>query len=80
MNNLKKILKDNGVKEVTLKIETGYPEQALINEINYNNYDLAVMGTQGRGWVEEIFIGSVTHAIVRKTKLPLLVVPDVLNI
>ncbi len=75
MNNLKKILKENGVKDVILKIEMGYPKQAIINEINHNNYDLAVMGTQGKGWVEELFIGSVTHAIVRKTKLPLLLVP-----
>jgi nucleotide-binding universal stress UspA family protein len=72
---LKQALTDRGVKEVAVKVETGHAKQAIINEINNNKYNLVVMGTQGRGWMEEVFIGGIAHAVVRKSNSSLLLVP-----
>jgi len=72
---LKQTLLGCGVKEVATKLETGHPKQALINEINNNKYGLVIMGTQGRGWIEEVFIGGIAHAVVRKSNSSLLLVP-----
>ena len=72
---LKQALLDRGIKEVTVKFETGHAKQAIINEINNNKYNLVVMGTQGRGWIEEVFIGGIAHAVIRKSNSSLLLVP-----
>ncbi|MDD2689550.1 MAG: universal stress protein [Candidatus Omnitrophica bacterium] len=72
---LKQTLIGKGIKEVTTKLETGHAKQAIINEINNNKYNLVVMGTQGRGWIEEVFIGGIAHAVVRKSNSSLLLVP-----
>ena len=71
----KQALIDRGIKEVTVKLETGHAKQAIINEINNNKYNLVVMGTQGRGWIEEVFIGGIAHAVIRKSNSSLLLVP-----
>ena len=75
LDALKQLLLDRGIKDVATKLETGHPKQAIINEINNNKYNLVVMGTQGRGWIEEVFIGGIAHAVVRKSNSSLLLVP-----
>jgi len=75
LDALKQLLLDRGIKDVTTKLETGHPKQAIINEINNNKYNLVVMGTQGRGWIEEVFIGGIAHAVVRNSNSSLLLVP-----
>jgi len=75
LNALKQSLLGCGVKEVNTKIETGHAKQALIREININKYNLIVMGTQGRGWIEEVFIGGIAHAVVRESNSSLLLAP-----
>jgi len=72
---LKQALLDRGIKEVTVKLETGHAKWAIINEINNNTYNLVVMGMQGRGWIEEVFIGGIAHAVVRQSNSSLLLVP-----
>ncbi len=39
-----------------------------------NNFDMIVIGARGRGFVKEIFLGSVSNYVVHKSKLPVLVV------
>jgi ACR3 family arsenite transporter len=75
LDALKQTLIERGVKNVAVKLETGHAKQAIINEMNNNKYNLVVMGTQGRGWIEELFIGGVAHAVVRKSNSSLLLVP-----
>jgi nucleotide-binding universal stress UspA family protein len=72
---LKQALVERGVGDVATKLETGHAKQAIINEINTNKYGLVVMGTQGRGWIEEVFIGGIAHAVMRKSNSSILLVP-----
>jgi len=39
-------------------------------------YDLVIMGTQGASGLEEVFLGSVTNAIIKRTPTPVLVIPS----
>jgi len=75
LNKLKETLLKAGARGVKVKIETGHAKQAIIDEINGGNYNLVVMGTQGRGWIEEVFIGDVAHAVIRKSNTSILLVP-----
>ncbi|MDD5691980.1 MAG: universal stress protein [Candidatus Omnitrophica bacterium] len=75
LDTLKQALLGCGVKDIESKLETGHAKQALIREINSNKYNLVVMGTQGRGWIEEVFIGGIAHAVVRSSNSSLLLVP-----
>ena len=75
LNKLKETLLKAGAKSVKIKIETGHAKPAIANEINGGNYNLVVMGTQGRGWIEEIFIGDIAHAVIRNSNTSLLLVP-----
>jgi nucleotide-binding universal stress UspA family protein len=34
-----------------------------------------VMGSQGRGFISEVFLGSVSHQVVRQAPVPVLLIP-----
>lgn len=75
LSEMKGMLLNYGAKEAEIKIEIGHPKQQIIREIDSLEYSLVVMGTQGRGWVDELLIGGVTHAVTRKSKSSLFLIP-----
>jgi nucleotide-binding universal stress UspA family protein len=46
----------------------------IINESEKNNIDLIVMGSQGASGLQEMFIGSNTEKVVRRSNVPVLVI------
>ena len=46
----------------------------IIAESEKNNIDLIVMGSQGASGLQEMFIGSNTEKVVRRSKVPVLVI------
>ncbi len=74
------------VKKIESKVETGViVDFSIVNDLvvssicskaNKDKYDLIVMGTQGESGLKGRFFGSNTAAILNKTKLPLLVIPE----
>ncbi len=46
----------------------------IIDESTKNNIDLIVMGSQGASGLQEMFIGSNTEKVVRRSKIPVLVI------
>ncbi len=46
----------------------------IIDESEKNNIDLIVMGSQGASGLQEMFIGSNTEKVVRRSRIPVLVV------
>ena len=51
-------------------VETGAPVDRIIEYAEKNRIDLIVMGTQGRGTVERMWIGSVTQGVLRRASCP----------
>ncbi len=41
---------------------------------NKKKYDLVVIGSHGRSGIKEMFLGSVSNAVIHKSKVPVLVV------
>jgi nucleotide-binding universal stress UspA family protein len=66
------------VKDVTA-VETclsyGNPIVEILNAVRETNPSLVVMGSQGRGFVSELFLGSISHNMVRHCHVPLLLIP-----
>ncbi len=46
----------------------------IIDESEKNNIDLIVMGSQGASGLQEMFIGSNTEKVVRRSNVPVLVI------
>lgn len=60
---------------IDINVEYGKPTQVILNFIQKNKVTLTVMGSQGRGFFEEIFIGSVSHQVARKANSNILIIP-----
>ncbi len=70
----KKLLLEKGAEHVETILRYGIPAEEVLAE-SRNNYSLIVLGSQGRGFFKEIFIGSVSHAIARLAPIPVLLIP-----
>ena len=56
--------------QVQLVVETGAPVGAILGYAKKHGIDLIVMGTQGRGTVERMWVGSVTQGVLRRALCP----------
>jgi len=64
-----------GVPVVHDCFDPGHPIPAILNILKLENISLIVMGTQGKGFIKEIFLGSVAHNISRLATCPVLLIP-----
>lgn len=71
---LKQQLISKGAQEVDIKISYGFPAKEILEEAK-NDYSLIVMGSQGRGFFNEVFIGSVSHNVSRHAGISTLLIP-----
>ena len=60
------------LNEVIVRI--GNPVEAILEEINNQDYDLVIMGAHGHGTLGGTFMGSVSRRVLRRSNTPVLVV------
>lgn len=75
LERLKEKLLAKGARQVDIVIPYGSPTAEILKATRENSYSLMVMGSQGRGFLAELFLGSVSHNMVRKAPVPVLLVP-----
>lgn len=51
----------------------GHPPKKIIQYAGEHGADLIVMGSRGLGGLKELFLGSVSHAVVQTSHLPVLI-------
>lgn len=51
----------------------GYPGTVILDYAKNNNCDLIIMGSRGLSGIKE-FLGSVSHTVVQKSPVPVLIV------
>jgi nucleotide-binding universal stress UspA family protein len=73
MDNAKKRSAQNGIVFVGKTI-AGRESSEIIDFAAKNKFDIIVMGARGIGSVKEVFLGSISHAVVQKSKIPVLIV------
>lgn len=61
--------------EIDTVIEYGKPTQLILNYIKQNKITLTVMGSQGKGSIKELFLGSVSHQVGRHSDSHVLIIP-----
>lgn len=56
-------------------IAEGSPLHCMLEHVDKNNMDLVIVGSHGHGALASLLLGSVAEGMVRKAKIPTLVVP-----
>jgi nucleotide-binding universal stress UspA family protein len=64
-----------GLPRVEAVYDPGHPLPAILAILKSQDISLIVMGTQGRGFIQEIFLGSVAHNVCRLAPCPVLLIP-----
>ncbi|SHF06554.1 universal stress protein [Alkalibacter saccharofermentans] len=75
LEKLKQVLLEKGAEDVDIQIKLGSPFKEIIDFANTSSAELIVMGSQGRGFVKELFLGSVSHNIARNADCSVLLIP-----
>jgi nucleotide-binding universal stress UspA family protein len=64
-----------GVPQVETRVAVGHPVAVILEALKTMDISLMVLGTQGKGYIEEISLGSVAHNISRFAPCPILLIP-----
>jgi nucleotide-binding universal stress UspA family protein len=73
MDAVERELKGNGFT-VEAKIERGIPFQIILRVEQEEDVSAIVIGSHGKSNIKEMLLGSVSEAVIRKSKKPVLVV------
>jgi nucleotide-binding universal stress UspA family protein len=61
--------------DVTPLLVRGPTAEVILREAEHLGVDLIVMATHGRGAVFDLLVGSVSHAVLKRSSIPVLMVP-----
>lgn len=75
LEEMRNSLSDRTRNNSEIIITFGTPGKEIINVIEENGVTLAVLGSQGKGFVREFFLGGVSTQVTRFSKIPVLLVP-----
>ena len=68
-------LKELGNPQVDMEIPYGSPIDEILKRAASGGASVVVMGSHGRGFVSELFLGSVSHNVARHSDAPVLLIP-----
>ena len=77
LEGMKLRLEQCGALGVKTEIPYGSPTRKILDLARSNSFSMIVMGSQGRGFIREVFMGSIANNIARLSPLPTLFVPAV---
>jgi nucleotide-binding universal stress UspA family protein len=72
---LERMKRDLG--KVDYELAHGHPANEIVARAGKGDVSLVVMGSQGRGFVSEVFLGSVSQQVARRAPVSVLLVPAV---
>ncbi len=70
----------NGGSEIDDRIESievyeGCPAEEILKKANELNCDAIVMGSHGKGVLQQTFLGSTTKKVLRRVRKPVFIIP-----
>ena len=61
--------------KVTIVTETGDEAEKILEFVQKEKIDIIVIGTHGRTGIEHVFLGSVAEKVIRRSPIPVFVIP-----
>ncbi len=56
-------------------VPVGYPPNEILSAVENEKCDLIVMGSHGKGFLAHTFLGSVSSAVLNRTRKPVFIIP-----
>jgi nucleotide-binding universal stress UspA family protein len=56
-------------------VPIGHPPEEILNAAEQEGCDLIVLGTHGKGFLAHTFLGSVSNAVLARTRKPVFIIP-----
>lgn len=56
-------------------VSVGHPPEEILNAANEEACDVIVIGTHGKGFLAHTFLGSVSNAVLHRTRKPVFTIP-----
>jgi len=75
LDEMKQVLLKKGSPAIDVEVCHGVPFEEITRLVRECNAQMVVMGTQGRSFVGELFLGSVSHHVARSSAAPVLLIP-----
>lgn len=75
LERMREVLQQRGAADIGIELRYGSPFAEIIRHIRDREVHLVVMGSQGRGFVKELFLGSVSHSVARHSDAAVLLIP-----
>jgi nucleotide-binding universal stress UspA family protein len=73
LKTVENIAKEAGVT-YKLTILHGEPGPIIVDYINKNQFDIAIIGSRGLNGLQEFVLGSVSHKVAKRANCPVLIV------
>lgn len=61
--------------KVKIVVETGDEDEKILEFAQKEKIDIIVIGTHGRTGIEHVFLGSVAEKVIRRSPIPVFVIP-----
>jgi nucleotide-binding universal stress UspA family protein len=74
LEDLRKHLEKAGGR-ATVELVEGSPRKVILERVAKGDFSLIAMGTQGKGFFREAFLGSLANEVARQAELPVLFFP-----
>lgn len=74
LQSISEALRNKGIDATALLVQ-GATAETILNEAERLKADMIVLGSHGRGPVQQIILGSVSAAVLHKAVCPALIVP-----
>ena len=59
----------------SILIRLGHPVEEILKVVDEEGCDVIVLGTHGKGFLEQTFLGSVSSSVLLRTRKPVFIVP-----
>ena len=75
LNFLDKTKHHLGDDSIKIMVKEGSIAESILEAAKEINADIIVMGSHSRRWLENIVMGSITEYVLRRTNIPLYIIP-----
>ena len=59
----------------SIEICEGFPAEEILRKVDELSCDIIVMGTHGKGFLRNAFLGSTTRRVLRRVRKPVYIIP-----